>query len=97
MNIPDVTSAINSATGRKIVDLIGKRTSIPTIPNPVMPSEMEQPRVNLLPDSDADNNIVEVNDSCVFKYEFEFVCHLFIFYYQPYLQIMCPRESIMSL
>ena len=36
-----------------------------------MPSEMERPRVNLLPNSDADNDIVEVNDSCVFKYEFE--------------------------
>ena len=31
----------------------------------------EQPWVNLLPDSDADNDVVEVNDSCVFKYEFE--------------------------
>ena len=70
MNIPDVTSATNSATGQKTVDQIGKSTSTPTILNPVMPSQMTQPRLNLIPDSDADD-IVEVNNSCVFKYEFE--------------------------
>ena len=32
---------------------------------------MEQRRVNLLPDSETDNDLVQVNDSCVFKYEFE--------------------------
>ena len=32
---------------------------------------MKQPRLNLLPDSDADKDIVEVNNSYVLKYEFE--------------------------
>mgnify|MGYP002804123631 CR=1 FL=1 len=37
--------------------------------SPLPPPPPLYPRLN--PDSDADNDIVEVNDSCVLKYEFE--------------------------